>query len=255
MWLWVINCFSDVLMETDGLEMRCFSVFRKKKRSVLVEIKRKTRQCSVPDRRRDFSLNQDFYLQMEKRNVKQIEFRHLPCEYSFDHSGFTITWHKICESLIQFIETPTESQESQLLKLDTGSTKRKCNNIPQNNSVCIQAQASFATLLHLLFYIFHQFDMKSTVRQTVESRGLLKSFFGCMASSRLNELQPSNALSNWQEIATLAFFLPQRRDEDTVLHFSSQGFTVFIVEEQQWEGFPAQRWCPLGAQNLCVYSG
>lgn len=48
-------------------------------------------------------------------------------------------------------------------------------------------------------------------------------------------------LSNWQEIVNLAFFLPQRRDEDAVVHFSSQGFTGFIVEEQQWEGFPAQR--------------
>lgn len=47
-------------------------------------------------------------------------------------------------------------------------------------------------------------------------------------------------VSNWQEI-NLAFFLPQRRDEDAVVHFSSQGFTGFIVEEQQWEGFPAQR--------------
>lgn len=48
-------------------------------------------------------------------------------------------------------------------------------------------------------------------------------------------------LSNWQEIVNLAFFLQQRRDEDAVVHFSSQGFTGFIVEEQQWEGFPAQR--------------
>lgn len=51
-------------------------------------------------------------------------------------------------------------------------------------------------------------------------------------------------LSNWQEIVNLAFFLPQRRDEDAVLHFSSQGFTGFIVEGQQWEGFLLKDYVP-----------
>lgn len=50
--------------------------------------------------------------------------------------------------------------------ITTPKTKRTCHNIPQNNSVWIQAEAGFVTLLHLLFQIFQQFVMESTVKQT-----------------------------------------------------------------------------------------
>lgn len=84
--------------------------------------------------------------------------------------------------------------------------------------------------------------MKSTVKQTSWKAELyLKVSLIVWQIQDLMICSYQTQLSNWQEIVNLAFFLPQRRDEDAVLHLSSQGFAGFIVEEQQWEGFPAQR--------------
>lgn len=106
----------------------------------------------------------------------------------------------------------------------------------------MQAEAGFATLPHLLFQIFQQFVMKSTVKQTQWKAELcLKVSSIVWQVQDLMNCSYQTQLSNWQEIVNLAFFLPQRRDKDAALHFSSQGFTGFIVEEEQWGGFPARR--------------
>lgn len=69
------------------------------KGSIFIKIKRKKRKCIFFQEEKRIPVKKETSMcKWKKRNVKQIEFQHLPCEYFFDYSGFTITLHKKCES-------------------------------------------------------------------------------------------------------------------------------------------------------------
>lgn len=129
-----------------------------------------------------------FMCKWKKRNVKQIEFQHLPYEYFFDHSGCTIKWYKICESLFWFIKAPVEGKESQLLKLkERAITSPKIilfgSKLKLVSSLCfICCSRFFSNLLWKALWNKHSGNQSFAE----------KFFFNCMASSRLNELQLSN---------------------------------------------------------------